>query len=149
MELLDYQTLYQEILQQLESLEAIVLATCAAEKVTARTMCPVNEGLQIFFGTNASSEKAVQMRRQPHIALAAGNMQIEAIARLLGHPDSQAAFKKRYVEKYPQFGDLYPTTPDSLVVAAYPSVIKLYKYKGGPCEEVLDVSGQKAYRNRF
>ena len=58
MDELNYNDLSNEIIEKLESTNVIVFATCADNKVTARTMCPINDGLAVFFGTSRKSKKA-------------------------------------------------------------------------------------------
>ncbi len=146
MEELNYSALSAEIEAKLAPLEAIVLATCTDGKVTARTMCPVNDGLTILFSTNRNSEKAEQIRKNPNIALATGNLQIEAVAEVFGHPSGHSFFIAEYPKKYPHFGEMYPENPDDLLIIARPTKISLYKFLGKPCADVLEAEGERAYR---
>lgn len=143
---LDCKELEDEIAQKLEGIEQITLATSIEGKTYARTVCPVNDGLNIFFGTEGASDKAEQIRQNSNVALAVGNIQIEATAEIAGRPENNPDFAKRYLKKYPQFGSLYPATQSSIVVSIKPSKITLYKYLGKPCEDVLDVENKRAYR---
>ena len=146
MEELNYNELLDEIIQKLHSAKEIVLATCANNKVTARMMCHINDGLTIMFSTNRNSEKVQQMKQNPNIALAIENLKIEAAAELFGHPRGNSFYIEEYPKKFPHLGAIYPDTPDDLLVIAKPVKISLFKYLGKPCEDVLDAKEKKAYR---
>jgi Pyridoxamine 5''-phosphate oxidase. len=146
MEKLDFTKLSNEIERKLKSEQTIILATCADNKVTARTMAPVNQGLSVLFSTNRNSVKIEQIKQNQNIALAVGNMKIEAVAELFGHPKEHAFFTAEYPKKFPQYGALYPDKPEDILVIARPIKISLYKYFGKPCEDVLDLENNTAYR---
>jgi len=144
---LDYHVLSKEITQSLESTQTITLATCCDNKVTARTMSVVNDGLTIMFQTGGHSEKINQMRQNSNVAFAAGNMQIEATAEIFGHPNENQLFLDMYKAKYPQYHSMYTDLPDEVLVIANPVKIALYKYiDGKPCADVLSITESKAYR---
>lgn len=143
---LDYNELSDEIVKKLQSEETIILATCADNKVTARMMCHINDGLTIMFATSRNSQKVEQIKQNSNIALAIGNIKIEAVAELFGHPDGHPSFTKEYVKKFPHLGKLYQSTPDDMLIIARPIKISLYKYIGTACEDVLEVDEKKAYR---
>lgn len=146
MDELNYTELSNEIEKKLQSEETIVLATCANNRVTARMMCHINDGLTILFSTSKNSEKAEQIRQNPNIALAIGNLKIEAIAEHFGHPSGHSFFLKEYPKKFPHLGAIYPEKPDDLLIVAKPTKISLFKYVGKPCEDVLEVEMKHAYR---
>ncbi len=143
---LDYGELYGEIEKLLLDAQSVVLATCAESKVTARTMCTVNDGLTILFSTSRNSEKADQIKRNPNVAFVAGNMKIEATAEWFGHPRGHTFFREAYPKKFPHLGAAYPETPDDLLIIARPSKIALFKYLGKACEDVLLPGEKRAYR---
>ena len=146
MEELNYIELLNEVEQKLQSEKEIVLATCANGKVTARTMCHINDGTTILFATDKNSQKAEQMRRNPNIALAIGNLKVEAKAELFGHPSGHSFFLKEYPQKFPHLGAIYPEKPDDLLIIAHTTKISLFKYLEKPCEDVLEVEKKSAYR---
>ena len=136
-----------EIISLLENTQVITLATCSGSKVTARSMSIVNDGLLIMFQTGGNSEKARQMRKNPNVAFAAGNMQIEAVARICGHPNENQLFIDKYKAKYPQYHTSYTDSPDEVLIIAMPTKFSFYKYiDGKPCVDVLNVAENKAYR---
>jgi uncharacterized pyridoxamine 5'-phosphate oxidase family protein len=136
----------EEIFQKLRSAKEIVLATCANNKVTARMMCHINDGLTIMFSTNRNSKKVEQMKENQNIALAIENLQIEAVAEIFGPPKGNSFFLEEYPKKFPHLGAIYPDTPDDLLIIAKPIKISLFKFLGKPCTDVLEVIERKAYR---
>ena len=146
METLSYNELSDEIEERLKSEETIILATYADNKITARAMAPVNDGLLILFSTNINSEKVAQMKQNPNIALAIGNIQVEAVAELFGHPKGHEFFVKEYPKKFLHYSAVYPEKPEDLLVIARPKKISLYKYLGKTCKDVLDIENSCAYR---
>ena len=135
---LNYQELSNEIIERLEGIRQIALATCAGDRVFARTVSPVNDGLTIYFSTGGNSEKARQLGSNPNVALAIENIQIEATAESIGHPS-----------KHPHYTTQYPPGSDDIVVIIKPTKITLYKFLGKACEEVLDIENGQAYRTEL
>jgi uncharacterized pyridoxamine 5'-phosphate oxidase family protein len=149
MEYLDYMELSNEIIEKLIAEQTIILAACADDKVTARAMAHINDGLDILFATNRNSEKIKQMERNPNIALAIDNLKVEAEAELFGHPKGHSFFILEYPKKFPHLGSIYPEKPDDILVIARPKKISLFKYLGKPCEDVLDVINNCAFRKEL
>ncbi|MCL2775809.1 MAG: pyridoxamine 5'-phosphate oxidase family protein [Oscillospiraceae bacterium] len=141
---LNYNELSDEIVQKLRSEWSIILATCANDKVTARAVCHVNDGLTIMFSTNEGSEKVEQMKQNPNVALAVGNIRIEATAEIVGNAENYPSFIEEYRKKFPEFGGLYGN--DYYLIIAKPTKISLYKYIDGPREDVLNINTKTSYR---
>lgn len=146
---LDYKTLEQEDIEKLTSEKSIVLSTSSDNKVTARTMSHVNEGLEIMLQTDEKSEKALQMKKNPNVAFAISNMQIEATVTFSKHPleKDNYRFIELYNQKFPQYLEKYTNLPDEVLLRFHPIKITFYKYiNGEPCKDILDILNQKAYR---
>ena len=126
-----------EIILVLEREQSITLATCSKNKVTARTMSHVNDGLIIMFQTGGDSEKASQIRENPNIAFTVGNMQIEAVAEICGHLKDDKCFIEKYKVKFPAYYDQYSNIEDEILIKAYPTKITLYKYIDGKPQRVV------------
>jgi len=151
MKKLDYNQLAAEIEEQLQKAENLVFATCANNRVTGRTMCHVNDGLVIMFGTGGDSLKVQQVQSNRNVALVCGSLQIEAVAELCGAPSKDAEFTRINEEKYPWMKDAYPPDPDvedtGMLVKCHPTKVSIFKYlDGGAHWDVLDVEKQEAYR---
>lgn len=148
---LEYLNLKNEITGILEKEQNIVFATCANNIVSARTMCHVNDGLEIMFSTDGKSGKVEQIKQNPNIALAAGALQIEAKAELFGHPSNHEVFIKKNDAKFPWMKDAFKLEPDqedfSMLVICHPTKITIYKYiDGKPNWDILYVNEEKAVR---
>lgn len=141
---LNYNELYNEIQEKLKAEQTMILATCANNKVMARTICHINDGVTIMFSTGDNSEKIEQMKKNPNIALAVGNLRIEAVAEIIGNADDYQFFLEEYPKKFPHLGGLYGS--DYFLVIMNPMKISLYKYIDGACEDVLEVDTKTAYR---
>ena len=151
MEKLDYNQLSLEIEKQLEKAENIVFATSANDIVTGRTMCHVNDGLTVMFGTGGNSVKTEQVRLNKNVALVCGPLQIEATAELYGHPSKHAAYVEMSEKKFPWMKNAFPPDPDAqddgMLIICRPKKISLYKFLNGEAHwDVLETEGQKAYR---
>jgi len=143
---LNYEVLAGEVEQQLKKAKEIVFATSADDRVTARMMAHTNEGLTVLTATSKHSQKAAQMRQNPNVALAIGNLKIEATAELFGHPDGHPTFLEAYAKKFPHYAKLYRSNPDDILIIAHPTKISLYRYAGKPCEDILLPNEKAAYR---
>ena len=144
---IDFELLSEEFIALLGKEQSIVLATSEGQKVTARTMSHVNDGLDIYFQTGNTSEKFKQIKANPRIAFAIGNMQIEAIAEILKHPQDNPHFINLYKAKFPQYYNLYTNSEDEVLIKAAPTKAAFYKYiDGKPCKDTLDLKTKKAYR---
>jgi len=146
MEELNYEALAEEIAKILRKAKEIVLATSAEGHVTARLMAPLSDGLLVLMSTGGDSEKVAQMRRNPNIALAIGNLKMEARAELFGHPSEHPTFLKAFAKKFPLYAKLYKSAPEDMLVITHPTKIALYKFVGKPCEDTLLPAEQRAYR---
>ena len=146
MEALDYEALSKEVAELLAKAETIIFATSSNDRVTARTMCHVNDGTDIYFGTSRTSLKYAQLTANPNVALATGGLQIEATAVDCGNPDENPDYKRIYVAKFPHLGGLYESTPDYVVIKCIPEKIIVYRYINGTVWDTLDVENKKAYR---
>jgi len=146
MEELNYELLAEEIGRQLRKAKEIVLATCAEGAVTARLMAPLSYGLTVLMSTGGNSRKVAQIRQNPNIALAIGNLKMEAEAELFGHPGGHPTFLRDYAKKFPLYAKVYKSSPEDLLVIAHPKKIALYKFLGRPCEDILLPEEKRAYR---
>lgn len=141
--ILEFEKLKNEIIESLNKEQSIVLATSLADKVTARSISHVNDGLVICFQTSKDSEKAKQIEQNANIAIAASNIQIEAKAELCGctTETQNKDFIEKFKNKYPEYHKMYSNLPDEVVFKAQPLKIKVYKYLDGvPTIIVLNVT---------
>lgn len=146
---LNYVDLENEIVKKLEEAKETAFATSADNIVTGRVVCPVNDGLEIMFGTGGDSVKIQQIRKNPNVALISGGLQIEATAELSGHPTKNERYMKLNDEKYPWMKNDFPPDPndDGVLVVCHPTKITIYKFQDGTAFwDVLYVTDKKAVR---
>lgn len=150
--ILDMDEIEKEITAILNKEKHIVLATCAGEHVTARTMSYVNTGLDIFFQTDRQFLKVQQMLENPRVALCTGNLQIEGTVKMQGHPleNINREFCNLYKIKHPHSFEKYTSLKEEIVVKVEPSLFTIWKYiDGNPCRDYLNVVESKAYREFY
>lgn len=150
--ILDMDETKKEITEILNKEKYIVLATCADEHVTARTMSYVNTGLDIFFQTDRQFLKVQQMLKNPRVALCTGNLQIEGIVKMQGHPldHINIEFSNLYKIKHPHSFDKYTSLKEEIVVKVEPYLFTLWKYiDGKPCRDYLNLFESRAYRDFY
>ena len=123
------------------------MSTCSHNKVTARSMAIINDGLKILFQTSGLSEKIRQLNENHNVALSAGNIQVEAVAQITKNPDELEMFISKFKAKYPGYYTKYSGLPNEVTVVCVPVRFALYRFVDGkPCTDVLDVSKNRAYR---
>jgi len=143
----DYNDLSNEIISYLKEIKTIVLATCTGKQVTARTMNLVNDGLTIYFQTGENSEKGIQIRENPFVAMAIDNIQIEAFAKFTTDESEVELCSHIFKSKFPQLYEKYADLPEEPTLICKPIKFKLYKViDRKPCRDILDVNENKAYR---
>ena len=151
-ELLSYDHLRQEVVQQLGKAKHMVLATCAGNRVTARTMSCVADDLTVYCQTLDSYTKCRQIAQNPNVALCAGNLQIEGRATIEGHPLS--AGNERFVELFKAAHrgsfERYSALEGEVVLRVEVTRATLWKYglSGGSYRDFLEVTERKARRER-
>lgn len=149
---LDIFKLEEEIITMLEKEKHVILATCSDGRVTARTMSHVNVGMEIFFQTDKRFLKVEQILKNPRVALCAGNLQMEGMAKLAGHPSDaeNAEFCSLYKQKNPHSFGMYAAIKDEVVIKVKPSLVTFWKYiDGKPCRDYLNLNENVAYREYY
>jgi general stress protein 26 len=147
---IDYGELEKEVIRLLEKIKHAVLATCAGERVTARTMSCVSDGLTVYCQTESSYTKCKQIVENPNVALCAGNMQLEGAASILGHPfaDANRRFAELFKEKHPGSFSAYSHLENEVVIGIEPKRVVLWKYdaSGASYRDFLELADGRAYR---
>jgi uncharacterized pyridoxamine 5'-phosphate oxidase family protein len=143
----DYATRADDVRRFLESKRAIVLATYADGRVTARTVSFVTKDLKIYFMSWDHNVKCRQIRSNPRVALCRDNVQIEGEAKILGSPVDQADQEVAGLlrTKYPEDYAVYSGQPGMTVVEVVPRLIRLFRKEGDRfLLEELDVTSETA-----
>ncbi len=146
---LDYAELEKEVMGLLGQTRFLVLATASGNRVTARTMSIVNEGLGIYFQTEACMDKCMQMAENPCVALCFENVQIEGIAQSKGCvcDEGNQLLRDRYCEHHRRSFERYCHLDGQVFVEVRPTRVTLWKYLGSkPCRDFLFVDERRAVR---
>lgn len=152
MEVLKYEELKEEFIRSLEKLGIMVLATCAAGRVTARPMSIVNIGEEILFQSDVNFLKFKQIKENPNVALSAANIQIEGVATIgeqaLANSNSEfvALYKVRHRGSFAS----YSSSCNTLVIRVKPTLVTFWNYVDGrPCRDFLDFMDKSARREWY
>ena len=147
---IDFTALKTEAIEAIQKNKIMILATSADEKVTARTMSCVHDGLNIYFQTSKDSVKYNQMKTNKHVALCCSNMSIEGIAHFLGQSLDENKFIEKYRIRHNGSFNTYSFLKTSYVVEVRPERITFWKYSDGqPYTEILDLVHGTAVRELF
>lgn len=142
---LDYKVFRKEVDLLLSDVINISIATSYNDNVTVRTVFFICKDLNFYFLTRKSSTKYKQMLKNDKVALCVKNVQIEGVAKLLGHPENEEndAIRNFCVEHgYDDFSR-YMKLKNMRLVEVKPSLITVWK-KGS--RAFLDVANVKAYK---
>jgi general stress protein 26 len=159
------------VIKEIQKYQDMVLATSEGESVTARTVACISDGLTVYFTTTPGSRKYSQIAANPNVALAAGNLQIEGIASVKGHPlaEGNAAFievlRETRPELYEGMSQMHFKIPNYQLIEVAPRRIALYRmslrdsvvidnvnYEGymlnvpQVCIDILNTSNEEAHR---
>jgi hypothetical protein len=150
---LEYAELEQEVLGLIDRNRTMVLATCAGQRVTARMMSIIHDGLTLYFQTGTASVKYQQMTENAQVALCIGNLQLEGRARLRAHPfaPGNEFFKTEYQALHPGSFKTYSGLAHNRVVEVQPARVTLWKYNadGLPFRDFLNVAERRAWREMY
>lgn len=145
---INYQELHDEIVEVLKKTREIVVATSYKDKVTARTVYCICNGLDIYFITSRAYTKYKQIQKNNKIALAIKNLQAEGVAEVLGHP---TAIENEFIkdiceldEGYKKYYDKYSRYKNTTLIKFNRTLITLYK--GDGIYEYLNVDDKIALK---
>jgi uncharacterized pyridoxamine 5'-phosphate oxidase family protein len=136
---------------QIGSAKKMVLATSKDNKVTARNMsCVIFDGA-FYLQTDKTFLKYKQMIANPFVALCVDNIQIEGIAKSVGHPldNENGTFVALFQQNYKSSFDAYSHLSNEVVFKVQPQKITLWKYENGnPLRVIFDIPNQ-VYSKEF
>lgn len=142
---LDYEKLKQEVIDVLENSKSIVLATCSNNRVTAREVYFASNEFKIFFITSSAFDKCKQIQKNSNVALCLGNIQMEGIATILGHPtlEENRDAVTTCLNKSRNDFEQYFKYKNIVLIEVIVKRIALWKNHG---REYLDINKHEAYR---
>lgn len=143
-----YTELLNEVIELLGNTQEIVVATSYKDRVTARMVYCICDGVNIYLITSKAYTKYKQIKKNKNIALSANNIQIEGIAEILGHPldKENEHFKviceqdRDYIEHYKK----YTKYKNSILIKVNPILITLYQGRG--TYKYLNLQEKKGYK---
>jgi uncharacterized pyridoxamine 5'-phosphate oxidase family protein len=124
---LNYQKKKEEILKFLEKDEnaVMVLATSLEDRVMARNVLIVNDGLDLYFFTWGHSRKCMQIQGNPKVALCKEDVQIEGVAEILGGllDEGCSQYTKLIRNRFPEAVEDWEHRPGMVVGRIRPTFI--------------------------
>lgn len=148
---LSYEMLEKEVVEILSNNKIWVIATSANDRVSARCVCIVNQGLKIYFQTHGDYLKCKQIRENNKVALCWNNVQIEGIATIKGNPfeEENSEFIRLYQKDHKGSFDKYTKLDGQVVIEIEPKLISMWKYIDAvPYIDYLSIEDKKAVRER-
>lgn len=144
---LEYEYLKNELLRNLEANKVWILASSDGERVSARSMSVVHNGLEVYFQTSRSFAKYRQMSRNGNVALCCSNVSIEGIAHEIGAWDTVPAMRDLYIRHHRGSYEAYGALPDQVVMKVVPHYAVIWKYiDGKPARDFLYIAEARAER---
>jgi hypothetical protein len=146
---IDFEGFEAEARSCAEANPVAVLATGRGNRITARSMSILRDGLDAWFQTFADSEKYTQMAGNASVALCFGGIQLEGKAELRGTATDPGNewFLEHYPALHPGSFTRYGRLSGERVVIVRPERIAVWKYiEGNPYIDRLDIAARKAWR---
>ena len=139
----------QEKIKFLAQNKYIVLATSLENRVTARTVRYVSEGLNIIIFTLAHSKKVVQIKANQKVALCLNNVSIEGTAELIGRRKKEGKRLEGIIKKqFPGYLEWWLNRCPELAifVKVVPNrIVSWIASDEKPLVEYLDLQKKKAF----
>jgi len=159
---ISYEELEQEFIKELANLgseelhsERGILATSKDDRVTARRMRLLSDGLTLYGWTNRYTRKSEQIMANPKVSVVVEYIQIDGVGSVKGHPTDEPEFleliRKKLPDRYENLVKNWSAVSDRVVIEIKPKRIALWKYAdpAAGIEEglyILNVDERKAYR---
>lgn len=144
-----FERLKKECFDILDNNKHIVLATSYNDSVTVRTISYVMINEKIYFQTLKTYEKVNQINHNNKVALCLDNLQIEGLAKVIGHPfdSTNNIFLELYKEKHNSAYEKYSNLTDEIVIEITINKISRWIYKENiGHKEIIDLI-KKEYRD--
>ena len=159
---ISYEELEQEFIKELANLgseelhsERGILATSKDDRVTARRMRLLSDGLTLYGWTNRYTRKSEQIMANPKVSVVVEYIQIDGVGSVKGHPTDEPEFleiiRKKLPHRYESLLKRWRPKSDRVVIKIMPKRIALSKY-ADPASGILKgiyvliVDERKAYR---
>ncbi len=130
----------QNIINYLNNHRQMTIATSSGSKPTAATVVYITDGVNIYFGTNKNSQKAMNISENPLVALTVDEeypdwkqiqgVQAEGMASIVTDAEEVQKIGQLFGQKFPQMADI-PVTEDSIFVKIEPKTGHFIDYTKG------------------
>mgnify|MGYP005768225687 CR=1 FL=1 len=123
-----FEECYARFWDELGASRVMVLSTSLNDIVTSRTMSVVMLEGRLFFQTDRTFRKYEQIKKNPHVALCADNIQIEGECEEVGRPLDDPAFCLAYERYFPSSFRSYSMLENERLFAVTPSLVERWRY---------------------
>ena len=131
---------YSAFLNEFGKGKTMVLSTSLNDKVTSRMMSVIQQTGVFYFQTDRQFRKYDQLINNENVALCTDNIQIEGIAKELGHPLENAVFCSLYKECFAGSFEKYSSLSNEVLFSVTPLRVERWIYKEGvPFIETFDI----------
>lgn len=152
MEYLNFNEAEKETIDYISKNKIMVLATSSKDRVTARMMSIINDGMTIYFQTDTDFLKYRQIKENPNVALCIGNIQIEGVAKITCHSLENPFFVEVYKKNHEGSFAKYSHLKDATIIEVQPKRVTYWKYDevtDMPFRDFLDLEQREAYREYY
>jgi hypothetical protein len=148
---LTYEELESEIAAKLAETKLVTLATAVDDRVTARTVSIVSDGLRIFFQTECSSVKSQQIAANENVAVSSGDLRIEGSARQIGRPLDHPPFARRFAGDHEHAFRQFSGRRTTRLFEIRPRRASIWRFDPeiGPHEDFLEIEDRMVLRRLF
>lgn len=141
-----------KVFDELNKKNHMVLGTSANNRVTTRNVSTIFMDGKIYFQTDKKFLKILQIIQNPNVSLCELDMQVEGVAKILGHPleDENKEFLKAFSQKHQGSFEEYSYLPNEVVVEITPKLIEMWAYENDrPIIYNLNLEANKYSRNDY
>lgn len=131
--MISYKERENDIWEKAGGAQLISLATSVDGRPSVRTMSAVFIDRKIYFQTDRTLDKAIEIRKNPRVAVSMGSIQFNGICKELGHPFEAEnerfldVYSTCYKDSYKQYSHL----EEERVYEINPELIKVWGYRDG------------------
>lgn len=148
------QTARHQIVQILEAGQDLTLATLREDGwPQATTVSYASDGLSIYFGCSAGSQKARNLTRDPRVSLTVNlpygdwnaivGLSLAGMAQRITDPQQALEIGRIFLEKFPQVGEAFQDAEGGLALFCItPQVVSILDYRKGFGQATLVQAGE-------
>lgn len=131
-----------EVFRELGSHSIGALATCAHDYPFVRTVSCIFVGDEVFFQTDSTMVKAVQIQKNSNVALCFKHIQIRGVCENIGHPklSENSVIFSLFQQFFPDAAKHYSALEKECFFRVIPQKIEVWRYVDGiPHIEFIDL----------